>query len=190
MGTKSKETLEDGEILKILSGMQEKIASLKDLPEALKVLDNRVSSLENQSSSKISMQASPETSGNTLADTQEEKDRMENATNQAELKDQRITELEAQVVHLESPEHRENLILEWLNTLDQDSYYALGVRKGYLEEISPPAEKATPGELREPDPEVQFTKEKPEDLTGWAYSKTLKCYWKLEGGIHEQILAR
>ena len=185
MGTKSKETTENAGILKILSGMQEKLAGLKDLPEALKVLDNRVSSLENQSSSKTSMQAFPETSGNTLADTQEEKNRMENDNRVVELRDQKITELEAQIAHLESPEHRDNLILEWLNTLDQGSYYALGVRKGYLEEVKPEAEKPTPGELREPDPEVQFSREKPEDMTGWAYSQILKGYIRIAEALNE-----
>lgn len=84
MGTKSKETLEDPAILKILSGMQEKIAKLQDLPETVTVLSNRVSSLECRSSTKTSMQASPEISGNTLTETQEEKNRMENNTNQEE----------------------------------------------------------------------------------------------------------
>ena len=110
---------------------------------------------------------------------------MGNNTNEAELKDQRIAELETQMLRLESPEYRENLILEWLSTLDQESYYALGVRKGYLEEIEPPAVKTTPGELREPDPEVQFSKEKPEDPTGWAYSETLKGYIRIVEALNE-----
>ena len=185
MGTKSKETLEDPAILKILSGMQEKIAKLQDLPETVTVLSNRVSSLESRSSTGTDTPEFPGTSGNTLTETQEEKNRMENNSNQAELKDQRIAELETQLLHLESPEHRENIILEWLNTLDQDSYYALGVRKGYLEEINPPAEDTTPGELREPEPEVQFSKEKPEDPTGWAYSETLKGYIRIAEALNE-----
>jgi len=43
----------------------------------------------------------------------------------------------------------------------------LGVRKGYQEEINPPAEKTLPGELKEPDPEVVFSREKPGVITGW-----------------------
>lgn len=185
MGTKSKETLEDSAILKVLSGMQEKMAKLKDLPETLKTLDDRVSSLENQPPKKTGIQESPGTSGNTLTDTQEERKEMESETNEVVLKDRRIAEMETQIVHLESPEHREGLILEWLNTLDQDSYYALGVRKGYLEEMKPEVEKATPGELREPDPEVQFSREKPEDLTGWAYSEILKGYIRIAEALNE-----
>ena len=88
-------------------------------------------------------------------------------------------------MHLESPEHRENLILEWLNTLDQDSYYTLGIRKGYMEEMQPEEEKAAPAELKEPDPEVQFSKEKPGDQTGWAYSETLKGYIRIAEALNE-----
>ncbi len=87
MGMKSKETLEDPAILKILSGMQEKIAKLQDLPETVKVLGNRVSSLEKQPPKRTDMQASPETSGNTLIETQEEKNRMENENREVELRD-------------------------------------------------------------------------------------------------------
>ncbi len=102
-----------------------------------------------------------------------------------ELRDQKIAELETQIAHLESLEHRENIILEWLNNLDQESFYALGVRKGYLEETHPEAQKPKPGELREPDPEVQFSREKPEDLTGWAYSETLKGYIRIAEALNE-----
>ena len=66
--------------------------------------------------------------------------------------------------------------------MDQESYYALGVRKGYLEEITPESQPPL-GDLKDPSPEVIFSKEKPEDLTGWAYSKNLNCYIKLEGGM-------
>ena len=89
--------------------------------------------------------------------------------------------MESQIAILESPEFRENMILEWLNSLDQDSYYALGVRKGYMEEINPEKQPAAPGELRDPLRKWSISQEKPADMTGWAYSKTLNCYVKLEG---------
>ena len=172
MGKKLDEIQGDPRIIKILSGMEDKIAKLEDLPETVKVLDNRVSSLEEESpEEKSDTPESLEVSGNT-------------STSELELRDTKISELESQVAILESPEFRENLILDWLSNLDRDSYYALGVRKGYMEEIKPD-EQSAPGELRDHSPEVILSQEKPADITGWAYSKTLNCYVKLEGGMNE-----
>ncbi|BAS31230.1 hypothetical protein [Dehalococcoides mccartyi] len=172
MGTKSTETQADPRITKILSRMENQIAKLEDLPETVKVLDNRLSSLEEQPpEEKSDMPVSLETSGNI-------------STSELELRDTKISELESQIALLESPEFRDNLILEWLNNLDGDSYYALGVRKGYLEEISTEKQPEA-GELRDPSPDVIISQEKPADMTGWAYSKTLNCYVKLEGGMNE-----
>jgi hypothetical protein len=172
MVKKLDETMGDPRIIKILSGMEDKIAKLEDLPETVKVLDNRVSSLEEQPpEEKKDTPVSLEASGNT-------------STDELELRDTKISELESQIAILESTEFRDNLILEWLNNLDGDSYYALGVRKGYLEEIGT-EKQPVPGELRDPSPEVIISQEKPADMTGWAYSKTLNCYVKLEGGMNE-----
>jgi len=54
-----------------------------------------------------------------------------------------------------------------------------------MEEMQPEEEKAAPAELKEPDPEVQFSKEKPEDPTGWAYSETLKGYIRIAEALNE-----
>lgn len=172
MGTKSSETQGDPRIIRVISRMEDKLAKLEDLPETVKVLDNRLSSLEEQPpEEKTDTPVSLETSGNI-------------STSELELRDTKISELESQIAILQSPEYRENTILEWLNSLDQDSYYAMGVRKGYLEETSQDKQPDA-GELRDPSPEVIISQEKPADLTGWAYSKTLNCYVKLEGGMYE-----
>jgi len=174
MATKTKEAREETRIQEI----SDKIAKLENLSENLKSLENRLSSLENQTQKETGASGPAGTPSSIAAETRKD-------TGEVELQDQRIAELETQMLRLESPEYRDNLILEWLNTLDQESYYTLGVRKGYLEEINPPAEKTTPGELREPDPEVQFSREKPEDPTGWAYSETLKGYIRIVEGFNE-----
>jgi hypothetical protein len=182
MVRKLHETQGDSRTLEILSGMNTKIAKLQDVPEQIKALNRRIASLESHPVQKIDSLESPVISGN-ISNSEESKT-MEKEAQEVVLKDRKIAELEAQVAHLESPEHRDNLILEWLSTLDQDSYYALGVRKGYLEEINP-EKQPDPVELKDPSPEVILSQEKPDDLTGWAYSKTLNCYVKVEGGIHE-----
>jgi hypothetical protein len=178
MGTKSTEIKEDPRVLDILSGIQDQVTKLKELPETVKLLDERIASLETQREKTTDAPASPKISGSTSSETQD-------GTNGMELRDPKIAELETQIAHLESLAHRDNIILEWLSNLDQESYYALGVRKGYLEEIEPEAQKPAPGELREPDPEVQFSREKPEDLTGWAYSETLKGYIRIAEALNE-----
>jgi hypothetical protein len=166
METISHDILKDPMLMAVLTNMASEIEKLENLPKAVEDLDNRLSSLEKRSEEAEKF---PEISGNTF-----DKD--------LELKDIRISELESRRAILESLEYRENLILEWLHNLDQDSYYALGVRKGYLEEIT--QENQPPlGALKDPSPEVIFSQEKPEDLTGWAYSKNLNCYLKLEGGM-------
>ena len=204
MGTKSKEMPDIPKLLKMMTRMAKQIEKLEDMSGTVAVLKNQISDQESESVKKISVSEFPGYSGNISTKKEIDKmefetdkpnnetdnskieaDNMNNEANEVILRDQRIAELESQVFHLESPEHRENLILEWLNNLDQESYYALGVRKGYLEEINPPAEKTTPGELREPDPEVQFSREKPEDPTGWAYSQTLKGYIRIVEAFSE-----
>jgi len=182
MAKKLHETQGDSRTLEILSGMNTKIAKLQDVPEQIKALDRRIASLESHPGQRTDSPESPAISGN--FSNNEESKTMENEAQKVVLKDRKIAELEAQVAHLESPEHRDNLILEWLNSLDQDSYYALGVRKGYLEEINPD-QQPEPLELKEPSPEVILSQEKPEDMTGWAYSKTLNCYVKVGGGSHQ-----
>jgi hypothetical protein len=177
MGTKSTEIKDGSRILEILSGIQDEITKLKELPETMKALNNRVASLETQNAKMNDTPASPRISGDTSSDTQQE-------TKELELRDTRISELESQVAILQSSEYRENMILEWLSNPDQDSNYTLGVRKCFLEESKLETQLAH-GELRDPSPEVLFSKEKPEDLTGWTYSKTLNCYVKLEGGMNE-----
>jgi hypothetical protein len=157
MGTKSTGAKEDPRVLEILSCIQDQLTKFQELPETVKDIDNRFSSLETQTEKRTDTPASPRISGSISNETQEK-------TNEMELRDHKITELESQIAILESPEFRDNL--------DQDSYYALGVRKGYLEEVSP-EKPAVHGELKDPSPEVIFSKEKSEDLTGWAYSVTL-----------------
>jgi hypothetical protein len=177
MSTKSKEAQNDTRNQDVLSCIADKVSKLENLPEMVKNLDNRISSFEDQIKTDFEGQRSsqsPEGSSNEA--------RMDAA--ELELRDTRISDLESQLAILQSPEHRENLILEWLNSLDRDSYYSLGVRKGFLEEMNPETQ-TSPGELHDPSPEVVFSREKPEDLTGWAYSKTLNCYVKLEGGMNE-----
>jgi hypothetical protein len=160
METQAKDLLESPILLPMLTRMGEELERLEKLPKAVEGLDNRISSLE-----KLSLTEEPV--GSVLP------------TNSGNSSD---GELESQAAYLESPEYREETILEWLHNLDQGSYYALGVRKGYLEEIN--TENQPPlGELKDPSPEVILSQEKPEDLTGWAYSKTLNCYIKLEGGM-------
>jgi hypothetical protein len=166
MDMKSNNLSEDPRLLTVLTNMASEIEKLEGLPKALADLDNRISSLEKRSDGEVK---SPGISGDAL-----DKD--------LELKDIRISELESHLANLESPEYRENVILEWLSNLDQNSYYELGVRKGYLEEINP-GNQAPLGDLKDPSPEVILSEEKPQDLTGWAYSKTLNCYVKLEGGM-------
>jgi vacuolar-type H+-ATPase subunit I/STV1 len=178
MGTKSTEIKEDPRVLDILSGIQDQVTKLKELPETVKVLDERVASLETQREKTADTPASPRISGSISNETPKE-------TFELELRDHKISDLETQIAQLESQAHRENIVLEWLNNLDQDSYYTLGVRKGYLEEINPEAQKPVPGELREPDPEVQLSTEKPEDLTDWAYSEILKGYIRIAEALNE-----
>jgi hypothetical protein len=170
MDAESNNISEDPRLLGVIANMAGEIEKMEGLPKALSDLDNRLSALEKQS-------VKEESNIQKLTDTDE------NTTiNDLELKDIRISELESQLVNLESSEYRENVILEWLSNLDQNSYYELGVRKGYLEEINP--ENQPPlGDLKDPSPEVIFSQETPEDLTGWAYSKTLDCYVRLEGGM-------
>lgn len=174
MATKTKEAREETRIQEI----SDKIAKLENIFDDLKSLENRLSSLENQTQRETGSSGSLGTVSSIAAEARKD-------TGEVELRDQRIAELETQMLRLESPEYRDNLILEWLNTLDQESYYALGVRKGYLEQVDPQTEKTTPGELREPDPEVQFSREKPEDLAGWAYSQTLKGYIRIVEALNE-----
>jgi hypothetical protein len=163
METISQDILNDPMLLTMLTRMGEKITELENLPNLAANLDQRISNLEKQTDIEASDIHVPSSS-------------------ELELRDIRFTELESQIAVLESPQYRENVILDWLHNLDQDSYYALGVRKGYLEEINP--ENQPPlGDLKDPSPEVIFSQEKPEDLTGWAYSKNLNCYVKLEGGM-------
>jgi hypothetical protein len=160
MEKESRETWDEAQVLQILSKMEDQMAKLEDLPDKFQALKTQFANLESPADQKTASSEFPVTSGN--ISNNEEKQTME----ELELRDQRIAEMETQIVHLESPEHRYGLILEWLNTLDQDSYYALGVRKCYLEEVKLEPEESAPGKLREPDPEVQFSREKPEDLTG------------------------
>jgi hypothetical protein len=170
MEMQSKDILENPVLLQMLAKMGEELEKLEKLPKAVEDLDNRIFSLE-----KVSLKEEPDrsvmptNSGNS-------------SVGELELKDTRISELESQATYLESPEYREETILERLRNLDQDSYYSLGVRKGYLEEISP-ENKPSLGELKGPSPEVIISEEKPEELTGWANSKTLNCYVKLEEGM-------
>ena len=166
METDANKIFEDPRLLAVLTNMASEIEKLENLPKELADLDNRLSGLEKRSNED---EKSPDISGNAI-------------DQDLELKDIRISELESRKAILESPEYRENLILEWLHSLDQESYYALGVRKGYLEEITPESQPPL-GALGDPSPEVIFSKEKPEDLTGWAYSKNLNCYIKLVGGM-------
>ena len=166
MGTISQDILKDPMLLTILTRMGEKLTELENLPNLTANLDQRISNLEKQPTAKVTDIQVP----------------LEASTGEIELRDIRIGELESEIVILESPEYRENLILDWLHNLDQESYYALGVRKGYLEEISPESQPPL-GDLKDPSPEVIFSQEKPEDMTGWAYSKNLNCYIKLVGGM-------
>lgn len=182
MAKKLHETQGGSRTLEILSGMNTKIAKFQDLPEKIKALDSRIACLESHPVQRTDTPESPAISGN--ISNNEESKTMDNESQEVVLKNRKIAELEAQVAHLESPEHRDRLILEWLNSLDQDSYYSLGVRKGYLEEINP-QKQPEPLELKEPSPEVIFSQEKPEDLTGWAYSKTLNCYVKMEALLYQ-----
>lgn len=170
METQAKDLLENPILIQILTRMGEELEKLEKLPKTIENLDDRISSLEKVSLKEESViSVLPASSGNS-------------SVGELELKDIRISELESQLAFLESPEFREETILEWLRSLDQDSYYALGVRKGYLEEINP--ENPPPlGDLRDPSPEVIISEEKPEDLTGWAYSKNLNCYLKIDGGM-------
>ena len=169
MEAQSKDLLESPILLQMLTRMGEELETLEKLPKTVEDLDNRITSLENRT--KEESEASGVTNKSGIS-----------SSNELVLKDIRISELESKRAFLESPEFREETILEWLRNLGQESYYALGVRKGYLEEIAlgnqPPL-----GELKDPSPEVIFSEEKPEDLTGWAYSKNLSCYIKLAGGM-------
>ncbi len=165
MEVESNNLSDNSRLMEVIANMAGEIEKLEVLPKALADMDNRIASLEKRSDEEKSLRISRSTPDKEL-----------------ELKDIRISELESQRAFLESPEYREEMILEWLRSLDQDSYYALGVRKGYLEEINP-ENKPPLGELKDPSPEVIFSDEKPDDLTGWVYSKTLDCYVKLEGGM-------
>jgi hypothetical protein len=170
MEMESNKISEDLRLMEVITNIAGEIEKLGDLPKALADLENRISSIEKRSDEEESiLQNSIASSGNAL-------------DGDLELKDVRISELESHLAILESPEHRENLILEWLHNLDQDSYYSLGVRKGYMEEINPETQSPL-GNLKDPSPEVIFSQEQPEDMTGWAYSNTLNCYIKLEGGM-------
>jgi hypothetical protein len=166
METESNNMLEGTRLLEVLANMAGEIEKLENLSKELANLNNRISSLEKRLNEEEKSMGIP---GNTI-----DKD--------LELKDIKISDLESHLAILESPEYRENVILDWLNDMDQNSYYALGVRKGYMEEISQERQSLL-GELKDPSPEVVLSQEKPEDLTGWAYSKTLNCYVKLEGGM-------
>jgi hypothetical protein len=106
MGTKSIEIKEDPRLLEILSGIQDQVTKLKELPETVKLLDSRIASLETQTGKLSDTPASPRISGSTSSETQN--------GNEMELRDQKIAELETQIAHLESLEHRENIILEWV----------------------------------------------------------------------------
>ena len=96
MEMESNKISEDPRLLAVLTNMASEIEKLENLPKELADLDNRLSSLEKRSeeAGKFS-----EFSGNTF-----DKD--------LELKDIRISELESRRAILESPEYRENLILE------------------------------------------------------------------------------
>lgn len=177
MGAKSKEIQSEARNPEVLSSIADKVSKLENLPEMVKNLDDRISSFESHIKTESENQDSPVNPDSSSNEAR--KDAVE-----LELRDTKISELESQVAILQSSEFRENMILEWLSNLDLDSYYTLGVRKGFLEEINQETQ-TSPGELRDPSPEVIFSKEKPEDLTGWAYSKTLNCFVKLEGGMNE-----
>jgi hypothetical protein len=172
METQSKDLFENPILLQMLTRMGEELEKLEKLPKAVEDLDSRISNLEKLPLKEEPVNSVlPTNSGNS-------------SLGELELKDTKISELESHLAYLESPEYREETILEWLRNLDQELYYALGVRKGYLEEIDP-ANKPPLGELKDPSPEVIFSDEKPEDMIGWAYSKTLNCYIKLVGGMLE-----
>lgn len=101
------------------------------------------------------------------------------------------TSREARVASLSSKEHEEEIITLFLKDMDQDNFIALGVKKGFLEEVAPDAtnkDVATVAEelgiLEESTvvdgKKVHFSKEKPADATGWEYTKALNLWVKIE----------
>ncbi len=107
-----------------------------------------------------------------------------------ELQNEKVSR-EARVASLSSKDHEEEIITLFLKDMDQDNFIALGVKKGFLEEVVPDANSkdiATVAEdlgiLEESTvvdgKKVHFSKEKSADPTGWEYTKALNLWVKIE----------
>lgn len=108
-------------------------------------------------------------------------------TNGTDRLNGRIEQLEDRKTFLESPGHQQEIIQKFLRDLDSDNFYTIGLKLGLLEYTEPgPGDKAGDKgnkQLGIPLGDKQFlrvTKEKPEDMSGWEYSKNMGVYIKVE----------
>lgn len=85
---------------------------------------------------------------------------------------------------LESPGYNNQVINKFLCNMDRDNYWAIGIQLGFLDDPAAGPEDL-PGDKGSPSGDKRFLriqKEKPEDMTGWAFSETQGLYIKIEEG--------
>ena len=98
-----------------------------------------------------------------------------------------IAQLEERKTFLESPGYNNEIIQKFLRDINRDDFYMIGIKLGLLEcaEATPEdlegVEGAEPVEVALGDKQfLRVTKEKPEDMTGWAFSENQGLYIKVE----------
>ncbi len=92
-----------------------------------------------------------------------------------------IANLRERKAFLESPGYNNQVITKFFRNMDRDNYYEIGRKLGFLDD--PEAGPEDPEVVDPHSGEKQFLKvqkEKPEDMTGWEYSKQQDIYVKVE----------
>lgn len=117
----------------------------------------------------------------------EETARVKDSIAQLEELNDRSALLEERNTFLESPGHQNEIIQKFLRNIDRNNYWTIGIKLGFLESAEATAEDLEGVEgaeqLGAPLGDKQFlrvTKEKPEDMTGWAFSENQRLYIKFE----------
>lgn len=97
------------------------------------------------------------------------------------LKD-RVADLEQEVARFTSPEYHDSVVENWLGGLTEDSYYALGIKLGFLEKVPEASESEVAHAEAEtnPDGDIVLADSIPEgEEKLWQYSETFGQYVKL-----------
>lgn len=92
-----------------------------------------------------------------------------------------IANLEERKTFLESSDHKNEIIRKFLRNMNRDNFHEIGLKLGFLEDVEAGSEDTEVIEDHSGEEQVLLvSKDKPEDMTGWEYSKQQDLYIKVE----------